>query len=248
MAPEPGDTAPADARRKPARRRLPGHLPRETVVHPAAAACPHCGGAPTPSARIRAKCSNTCPVTSRWVEHSARRCRAGPARRSARRRRRPCRSSAGRPGPGLLSHPSATNALRLIAAEPTRHCIRSGGSQCPAPDAACGRCLQGQLSVEAGRALARLFARSQASAASMAFLNASPSPSKRFFSEGPIAIGSPKSSSGILPARISCSTASICDAACTGVCISTSLFILPWPSGWWHTVQLASRKLNAILT
>jgi transposase len=31
-------------RRKPARRRLPDHLPRETVVHAPAAACPHCGG------------------------------------------------------------------------------------------------------------------------------------------------------------------------------------------------------------
>src|SRR5271167_496416 len=30
---------------KPARRPLPEHLPREEVVHPAACACPHCGGA-----------------------------------------------------------------------------------------------------------------------------------------------------------------------------------------------------------
>jgi transposase len=32
-------------RRKPARRPLPDHLPRERVVHPAPAACPCCGGA-----------------------------------------------------------------------------------------------------------------------------------------------------------------------------------------------------------
>src|SRR5438270_604154 len=31
--------------RKPARRPLPGHLPRERVVHPAPSACPGCGGA-----------------------------------------------------------------------------------------------------------------------------------------------------------------------------------------------------------
>lgn len=30
---------------KPARRALPEHLPREEVLHPAACACPHCGGA-----------------------------------------------------------------------------------------------------------------------------------------------------------------------------------------------------------
>jgi transposase len=30
---------------KPARRPLPEHLPREAVLHPAAGACPHCGGA-----------------------------------------------------------------------------------------------------------------------------------------------------------------------------------------------------------
>ena len=30
---------------KPARRPLPEHLPREEVLHPAACACPHCGGA-----------------------------------------------------------------------------------------------------------------------------------------------------------------------------------------------------------
>ena len=30
---------------KPARRPLPDHLPREEVLHPAACACPHCGGA-----------------------------------------------------------------------------------------------------------------------------------------------------------------------------------------------------------
>ena len=35
----------AVAAQKPARRPLPEHLPREEVLHPAACACPHCGGA-----------------------------------------------------------------------------------------------------------------------------------------------------------------------------------------------------------
>jgi transposase len=33
-------------RRKPARRPLPAHLPRERVVYPSPAACPCCGGTP----------------------------------------------------------------------------------------------------------------------------------------------------------------------------------------------------------
>ena len=31
-------------KQKPARRPLPAHLPREEIRHPAACACPHCGG------------------------------------------------------------------------------------------------------------------------------------------------------------------------------------------------------------
>jgi transposase len=32
------------SKRKPARRPLPEHLPRERIVHPATCACPNCGG------------------------------------------------------------------------------------------------------------------------------------------------------------------------------------------------------------
>lgn len=38
------DTAPAESRRRPARRPLPDHLPRLRVVEPAPSACPCCGG------------------------------------------------------------------------------------------------------------------------------------------------------------------------------------------------------------
>src|SRR6266446_5791594 len=38
-------TVPSFERRKPARRPLPEHLPRERIVYPALAACPCCGGA-----------------------------------------------------------------------------------------------------------------------------------------------------------------------------------------------------------
>ena len=37
-------TVPAFERRKPARRPLPEHLPRERVVYPAPSVCPCCGG------------------------------------------------------------------------------------------------------------------------------------------------------------------------------------------------------------
>ena len=37
-------TVPAFERRKPARRPLPDHLPRERILYPAAAVCPCCGG------------------------------------------------------------------------------------------------------------------------------------------------------------------------------------------------------------
>ena len=39
-----GSPAPAGERRQPLRRALPSHLPRETVVHEPACACPGCGG------------------------------------------------------------------------------------------------------------------------------------------------------------------------------------------------------------
>ena len=64
MAGEAGASEPA-ARRRPARRKLPGHLPRETVVHEPPATCPDCGGATVSSAMTGARCSNTCPATSR---------------------------------------------------------------------------------------------------------------------------------------------------------------------------------------
>ena len=45
-------TVPSFERRKPARRPLPEHLPRERIVYPSPSACPCCGGvACTSSAR-----------------------------------------------------------------------------------------------------------------------------------------------------------------------------------------------------
>ena len=80
-APSAGDRPPAKtgAPRPRGRQPLPAHLPRERVVHAPACACPACGstrltrlgllrgvGSPQPHTPTSAKCSNTCPRTSRW--------------------------------------------------------------------------------------------------------------------------------------------------------------------------------------
>lgn len=44
VAPAPVEPAGEAKARKPARRPLPGHLPRDVVTHPSTCACPHCGG------------------------------------------------------------------------------------------------------------------------------------------------------------------------------------------------------------
>jgi len=101
---EPGDTGSPDARRKPARRRLPGHLPRETVVHPAASACPHCGGAVHPFGESRSEVLEYVPGHFRVVEHVRPKvsCRSCEAISQAATPTLPIER--GRPGPGLLSH------------------------------------------------------------------------------------------------------------------------------------------------
>src|SRR5947209_14551832 len=99
-----GGSASTDARRKPARRPLPGHLPRETVVHPAAAACPHCGGAVHPFGEARSEVLEYVPGHFKVVEHVRPKvsCRSCEAISQAPTPALPIER--GRPGPGLLSH------------------------------------------------------------------------------------------------------------------------------------------------
>ena len=101
---EPGDVASADARQKPARRRLPGHLPRETVVHPPAAACPHCGGAVHAFGDDRSEVLEYVPGHFKVVEHVRPKvsCRSCEAISQAPTPALPIER--GLPGPGLLSH------------------------------------------------------------------------------------------------------------------------------------------------
>ncbi|HLK23409.1 MAG TPA: IS66 family transposase [Caulobacteraceae bacterium] len=103
-AAEPTGTPSADARRRPARRPLPSHLPRETVVHPAATACPHCGGAVHAFGEDKSEVLEYVPGHFRIVEHVRPKvsCRSCEAISQAPTPALPIER--GRPGPGLLSH------------------------------------------------------------------------------------------------------------------------------------------------
>jgi hypothetical protein len=67
---EAGETPEAPpARSKPARRPLPNHLPRETVVHAPPAACPDCGGITRALAEDKSQVLEYVPGHFRIVEH-----------------------------------------------------------------------------------------------------------------------------------------------------------------------------------
>jgi transposase len=100
----PSQTVQAFTRRKPARRPLPEHLPRERVVYPMPAACPCCGGA---LHKLGEDVTETLELVPRqWKviqhvreKHSCRSCEKitqppAPSHPIAR----------GRAGPGLLAH------------------------------------------------------------------------------------------------------------------------------------------------
>jgi len=97
-----GTTALAEAR-KPARRRLPEHLPRETVVHAPAAACPHCGGAVRVLGEDKSEVLEYVPGHFKVVEHVRPKvsCRACDQISQAPTPILPIER--GRPGPGLLT-------------------------------------------------------------------------------------------------------------------------------------------------
>jgi transposase len=94
----------AFTRRKPARRPLPEHLPRERVVHPAPSACPCCGGTPHKLGEGVTEMLELVPRHWKVIQHvrekfSCRNCEKitqppAPAHPIAR----------GRAGPGLLAH------------------------------------------------------------------------------------------------------------------------------------------------
>jgi transposase len=96
---------PAPARRQPVRRPLPSHLPRETVVHEPACACPGCGG--TVFSRIgqdEREVLEYVPSSFKVIQHVRPKlsCRACETIVQAPMPTLPIER--GRPGPGLVSH------------------------------------------------------------------------------------------------------------------------------------------------
>jgi transposase len=103
-AAESGETASPDEKRKPARRRLPEHLPRETVVHAPAAACPDCGGVVRVLGADKSEVLEYVPGHFKVVEHVRPKvsCRTCEAITQAPTPTLPIER--GRPGPALLTH------------------------------------------------------------------------------------------------------------------------------------------------
>jgi transposase len=102
-AAESAETTASAEPRKPARRRLPEHLPRETVVHAPAAACPHCGGAVRTLGEDKSEVLEYVPGHFKVVEHVRPKvsCRACDQISQAPTPILPIER--GRPGPGLLT-------------------------------------------------------------------------------------------------------------------------------------------------
>jgi transposase len=103
-AAETAATTPPDEKRKPARRRLPEHLPRQTVVHAPAAACPDCGGSVRVLGEDRSEVLEYVPGHFKVVEHVRPKvsCRTCEAIHQAPTPVLPIER--GRPGPALLTH------------------------------------------------------------------------------------------------------------------------------------------------
>jgi transposase len=90
-------TVKAFERRKPARRPLPEHLPRERVVYPSPSACPCCGGVLHKLGEDVTETLELIPRQWKVIQHVARSSRAAPAKQSPSRRRRRTRSRAAAP-------------------------------------------------------------------------------------------------------------------------------------------------------
>lgn len=130
---------PSFERRKPARRPLPEHLPRERIVYPVPATCPCCG-----DSRLRKTGEDVTEtlglVPRQWKVAStcARSSSAGPAKRSPSRRPLRIRLRAGVQGPNcwpMFCLPSTACTCRSIAratstsmkaSTSTYRCLRTG--------------------------------------------------------------------------------------------------------------------------
>jgi transposase len=92
------------SREPPARRRLPDHLPRTTVTHETACACPHCGGALRPLGEDVTEILDYVPASFRVIRHVRPKfsCRVCESITQAPAPELPIRR--GRASPSLLAH------------------------------------------------------------------------------------------------------------------------------------------------
>jgi transposase len=94
----------SDEKRKPARRKLPQHLPRETIAHAPPPACPACGGKVRVLGEDKSEVLEYVPGHFKVIEHVRPKvsCRSCEAIHQASPPDLPIER--GRPGPGLLAH------------------------------------------------------------------------------------------------------------------------------------------------
>jgi transposase len=119
-------------RRKPARRPLPEHLPRERIVYPASSSCPCCGGALHKLGEDVTETLELVPRQWKVIQHVREKFSCRPARRSPSRRRPRTRSHAGAPGRGcspMCCSPSMACICRSIARATSMH-VKASISMC----------------------------------------------------------------------------------------------------------------------
>ncbi len=100
----PGVTVQSFERRKPARRPLPEHLPRERVVHPAPSACPCCGGALHKLGEDVTETLELVPRQWKVIEHVREKLSCRSCEKIAQPPAPSHPIARGRAGPGLLAH------------------------------------------------------------------------------------------------------------------------------------------------
>jgi transposase len=99
-----GSPAATTAKRRPQRQPLPGHLPRETVVHEPACACPSCGGALRRIGDDVTELLEYVPGHFKVVQHVRPKLSCRLCERIVQAPLPSLPIERGRPGPGLLAH------------------------------------------------------------------------------------------------------------------------------------------------
>lgn len=104
LEPPTGPKPPAAKKNKPARKPLPEHLPRETVVHEAACACPDCGGALTSMGTDTTEELEYIPARFKVIRHEREKFACSGCERIVQAPMPSRPIDKGLAGPGLLAH------------------------------------------------------------------------------------------------------------------------------------------------